>query len=193
MQTQIRTGTFETNSSSMHSLVVTKITGKYTPEELRKDVYINGGMWDLSCENLDFGRGFDILNTFEAKVRYAIAEFCGENYPDNFPAEEYSYDNALESFRKIEEVAKKAIPEIDGIKLGASFYEDPSAMEFGGIDHQSAGFLKDFLKRNEISLEDFLTRREYWVIIDGDESYMWDKMEESGQIDTSQIEYEERA
>lgn len=39
----------------------------------------------------------------------------------------------------------------------------------GDVDHQSAGLLNNFLRTHNVSLEDFLTRREYWVVVDGDE------------------------
>ena len=40
---QIRDNTFETNSSSSHSLIITDFDGKYTPEEMMKGIYL----WDI--------------------------------------------------------------------------------------------------------------------------------------------------
>ena len=37
---QIRDNTFETNSSSSHSLIITDFDGKYTPEEMMKGIYL---------------------------------------------------------------------------------------------------------------------------------------------------------
>ena len=41
MKTQIRMGVFESNSSSMHSLCVMKNEGKYTPQEITHDMYLD--------------------------------------------------------------------------------------------------------------------------------------------------------
>ena len=45
---QIRDNTFETNSSSSHSLIITDFDGKYTPEEMMRGIYL----WDDKKKSL---------------------------------------------------------------------------------------------------------------------------------------------
>ena len=76
---QIRDNTFETNSSSSHSLIITDFDGKYTPEEMMKGIYL----WEdketrMYESSLEFYRSpFSLLATFESKSRYAIASSQG--------------------------------------------------------------------------------------------------------------------
>lgn len=104
MKVKIRRGCFETNSSSMHSIVVTKEDRKYSPEEFNQGVYINkDGEWHPW--GLDFGRSpFAILNTFESKLRYAIAEYCGG----------YSSDDDIDKYGpEFDRITKKYFPSFD--------------------------------------------------------------------------------
>ena len=107
----IRKGCFETNSSSMHSIVVTKNDKHVTTEELidREDsqeyVYLGKDgiimLWDI-----DYGYGrspFAILATFEDKLKYAMCEFLGYKYADD-----PEYDEIYDEFVAI---VKELIPE----------------------------------------------------------------------------------
>ena len=70
MKTQIRMNTFETNSSSMHSLqILPKETGKITSvkdilEDERINISSEGVLTINSSYDLDFGWGFEILTSF---------------------------------------------------------------------------------------------------------------------------------
>lgn len=95
MKYQIRKGCFETNSSSMHSLIITKENEniRMTQEEIREEFYLDSP-WrkernkKYGCEVVnvsdyynDFGRSpFSVLSSFREKLNYAIAEYCGNNY-----------------------------------------------------------------------------------------------------------------
>lgn len=63
-------------------------------------------------------------------------------------------------------------------------YEMP---DIGMIDHQSMGLLKNFLKYQGISLEEFLTNKKYAVVIDGDEYMEFDHLLRAGFIDRNFI------
>ena len=92
---QIRKCCFETDSSSMHSLVVTKKNSniRMTQEEIRHEFYLDAP-WHKERHKNDekevvkidpwdneFGRSpFNVLVTFRDKLAYAIAEYCGGNY-----------------------------------------------------------------------------------------------------------------
>ena len=95
MKYQIRKGCFETNSSSSHSLIVTKKNSniRMTQEEIRHEFYLDAP-WHKERHKNDekevvkidpwdneFGRSpFNVLVTFRDKLAYAIAEYCGGNY-----------------------------------------------------------------------------------------------------------------
>lgn len=95
MKYQVRKGCFESNSSSMHSLVVTKKNSniRMTQEEIRDEFYLNEDWYKDRHKNdekeivkidpwdNEFGRSpFDVLVTFTDKLAYAVAEYCGNNY-----------------------------------------------------------------------------------------------------------------
>lgn len=61
---------------------------------------------------------------------------------------------------------------------------------FGYVDHQSSGLLEGFLKKNNITLKEFLFNKKYIVIVDGDEYCMFDKAKESGLINLDNIQQE---
>lgn len=111
MKINIRRNCFETNSSSMHSIVVTNDEGIYSADEITDKMYIwedgEFKIWD--DDDLNFGRyPFQILTTFEEKLCYAIASLCG-GYTDE--------EEADQNFEMLENIAKKYIPELKCIIL----------------------------------------------------------------------------
>ena len=220
MKINIRRNCFETNSSSMHSIVVTDENGTYNEKEMLEKMYIwdNGKFEIWNDDDLDFGRyPFRILTTFVEKLCYAIASLCG-GYTDE--------EEADKNFEMLENIAKKHIPTLkliklpekrepvflleNGTEIGPSgvwledddelYYHNNTRKErvtrsdyeyvtpdYGYVDHQSSGLLEGFLKKNNISVEDFLTCKKYYVIIDGDEYCEWDKLKLSGLLNKSRI------
>ena len=176
---QIRDNTFETNSSSSHSLIITDFDGKYTPEEMMKNIYL----WDdketrIYESNLEFYRSpFSLLATFESKSRYAIA----------------SSDGRLAD--EVEKIWHKYIPNFNGFKFDMKTEEydydkkewvdldEPKPIYGGTDDYQIEGWLKSY----NVSLEDFLTMRRYMVVCDGDEYREWYHILDSGLVDKSHI------
>lgn len=88
MKLQVRNGCFETNSSSMHSIIVTnKITSYMTQREIRDEYYLDmeynkdKNYIEINEYENDYGRSpFDVLISFREKLTYAIASFCGNCY-----------------------------------------------------------------------------------------------------------------
>lgn len=95
MKYQIRKSVWESNSSSMHSLVVTKKNSniRMTQEEIRYEFYLDEDWYKnrhkndekeivkIDPWNNEFGRSpFTVLTTFRDKLYYAVAEYCGDNY-----------------------------------------------------------------------------------------------------------------
>ncbi len=180
---QIRTGVFETNSSSMHSLVVKKTSEYYSEEELKHHMYLHEGIWDIwEPESIRFGRApFDCLSTFESKVRYAIASLCG-----------YRLD-AEERFKEIESIVIDVVRDCVGISLPEIDYyneetdEDEPHLCYGGVDED---ILTPFLEETGVSLKEFLTNKKYVVIVDGDEYCIWNSLKKSGLVNMDEIEKE---
>ena len=176
---QIRDNTFETNSSSSHSLIITDFDGKYTPEEMMKGIYL----WEdketrMYESNLEFYRSpFSLLATFESKSRYAIASSQGHLADE------------------VEKIWRKYIPNFNGFKFDMETEEydydkkewvdldEPKPIYGGTDDYQIEGWLKSY----NVSLEDFLTMRRYMVVCDGDEYREWYHILDSGLVDKSHI------
>lgn len=176
MKRQVRNSVFETNSSSMHSLVIKKSDGYYTEDELREDLYLDrNNAWEIwSDEYIRFGRApFGCLGTFESKVRYAIASLCG-----------YRADAAI-VFEEIESLVREIIPECTYIKLPKNNWSNKTS--YGCVDED---ILTGFLEEEHISLKEFLTNKKYVVIVDGDEYCIWNSLKESGLVNVNDIEKE---
>lgn len=138
---QIRYGCFETNSSSMHSLVVMKRGEYYTKDEITKGIYlIKDGVWDIwNGDSLYFGRSpFRTLNTFKDKWMYACASLVKE-YKDDV-------------FKELESIAYKYIPNLTAIMLPklvehipkierGIVYSDVYTLEYGKTEEEMEKFI----------------------------------------------------
>ena len=253
MKYQIRKGCFETNSSSSHSLIITKKNSniRMTQDEIRDEFYLNEDWYKERHKNdekevveidpweNEFGRSpFNVLVTFEDKLAYAIAEYCGNNYSiksylesekvfdemfrpllirligcddiewdrwDDRPFE--IYVGGGDNLDEVEQVPydkliyvdkdeRKDLSEddlirgrykkvdIDGRPIEEAWFDVP---KFGEIDHASSGLLKRFLKDNNLSLEDYLVRKDVVVVITGDEYSTLSDMFECGLINKDSI------
>lgn len=175
---QIRRNVFETNSSSSHSLVITTDNEHYTREEINKNFYMTDGIVRLWESSLEFYRSpFDMLVTFKDKLRYAIAssngnlvdecrEIC-KKYVDGFidfefDTKDYVWDSEVKDYVETNE----PIP------------------NYGGTDDYQ---IEGWLKKYNVSLEEFLTNKRYIVVVDGDEYQIFDHIKKSGLFDTSKI------
>ena len=170
---QIRKSMFETNSSSMHSIVVTSeehllaekdlFAGNYYGKNFYKDICLDdNGLWYFCKEDLDFGtHPFRILCTLKEKTAYAIASLCS-----------YQCD-AENTIERMEEIIETVVPDFKGFRFDKETYEDEGEEHsydiYGGVDHQSYMLLQNVLWEEDITLEDFLLNEKYWVIIDSDD------------------------
>lgn len=175
---QIRRNVFETNSSSSHSLVITTDDEHYTREEINKNFYMTDGIVRLWESSLEFYRSpFDMLVTFKDKLRYAIASSNG---------------NLVDECR---EICKKYVDEFIDFEFDTKDYvwnsnvndyveaKSPVPNYGGTDDYQIEGWLKKY----NVSLEEFLTNKRYIVVVDGDEYNCWLHIKDSGLVDTSKI------
>ena len=168
---QVRNNVFETTSSSSHSLVITTLNEHYTEDEMRKNVYIReNGIVRIWASSLEVYREpFDILCTFESKARYAIAASNGNLVAD------------------VQDIFRKYIDGFTNFVFAQTYksYDDEEMInDYGGTDDY---LIEGWLKKYNISLEEFLTNKRYVVICDGDEYCIWDHLKESGLIRTDMI------
>lgn len=212
---QVRYGCFETNSSSMHSLIIMNRDEYYTKEELTKGIYTTSdGTWDIWNEDsLYFGRSpFRTLSTFKDKWMYACASLVKEYKDNTFKELEsivYKYIPNLTAIKlpkttryipkledgKTKEEMKKFILEREekwGLKLDFwspdnSNYWSYYTIATGAVDED---ILSGFLKKNNITLEEFLTNKKYIVVQDGDEHGYWQDIKDTGLINMDMIESE---
>ena len=163
---QIRSSVFETNSSSSHSLVITTDNEHYTKEEMMSNIYLRkDGTIRIFASHLQFYRSpFDILTTFYDKARYAIAASNGNLVAD------------------VQDIFRKYIDGFTNFVFEQTYksYDDEEIInDYGGTDDY---LIEGWLKKYNISLEEFLTNKRYVVICDGDEYCIWDHLKESGLI-----------
>ena len=176
---QIRANTFETNSSSSHSLIITDFDGKYTSEEMMKGIYL----WEdketrMYESDLEFYRSpFSLLATFESKSRYAIASSNGR-LADEVEKIWYKYIPNFNGFEFDMKTEEYDYDKKDWVDLN-----EPKPIYGGTDDYQIEGWLKSY----NVSLEDFLTMRRYMVVCDGDEYREWYHILDSGLVDKSHI------
>lgn len=122
---QIRTGTFETNSSSMHSLVILDKKSKLSPSNLPVS---SDGI--LKIETGEFGWGYEMLETQLEKTEYLFTLLCcyegiesQEDLEDNM-----TYIEWVEKLEKYAGIKKVLITNFDGY-----------------VDHQSCCSPDEFL------------------------------------------------
>ena len=218
MKKQIRRGCFETNSSSMHSLVIKKGDEYATSEECKNSCWISNNKLQLDYD-MEFGRSpFELLDSFYGKLRYAIASLCG-SYTPKEKADKIFENEFLPIIKEVipdvtdvdfkdedelvfyDENGKEVDAEWDYegkyyycIKNGKKIHVKKSwkitGRDYGCVDHQSNGVLSGFLKEHNISLKEFLTNKRYIVVIDGDEYCVWDSIKDAGLVDMDKIDYE---
>lgn len=177
MKRTIRRGVFETNSSSMHSIVVTKndVTNKDYFEcyiGCDKKMHLYEG-------DLEFSRSpFEVLVTAERKFEYAIASFLGDAIYEHLSRNGEPDDYLREMMKSFDSLAMSVF---DGCK-GIEYPKKLNDYSFGYVDHESGRLLQRFLKIEDISLEEFITNPKYIVVIDGDEYCVFNSMKKTGLI-----------
>ena len=176
---QIRQSVFETNSSSMHSIVITNHDHVLTKDEYENESWNGVTRWDQLCltnnhklhlreEELTFDGGPQILCTVQEKCAFAIASKA-------------VWDWEMTDFLdELTDIVKEICPEFAGFEFDSDTWEDNgetyTSMKYGGIDHQSYGLLQDMLIQEEIELRDFILNTRYYVIIDWEDDDVFRKL-----------------
>ena len=182
MKRVIRCSAFETNSSSQHSIVVTKDDHMLTSDDMRtgwkeseeKELfYINKeGVWDIwGSEDLSFQRyPFDLLSTVEDKARYAIAEYCGE-YTRYTDEEKVNFINDLIA------LLNEVIPRVWDIKLPKQYID-----VYKDVDGNEVSRSHYVFRDREAEGEDGKRKYAYQDLDGVKHEVFWDYSEESPNI-----------
>jgi len=199
----IRRNVFETNSSSMHSLVVSKKVIPYTKEELRlgyNPQYDKKGfeLWKYFYDSADmiYERSpFRILHTPLDKLRYVSAYLLG-GYHDMEHKEEY-LNNRIQLITNLI-MKQTGITDPTKIKLykerkdwdyGTDMKNYKVVKDYGTVyDNESGENPMDFVKRKGIDFEDLILNPKYTIIVDGDEIQDFKGLFEAGIIDADNLE-----
>ena len=169
-----RAGVFETNSSSMHSLVVLKESAGFPKACDWERKELDDGSYAIIIGENDFGRApLEFLSHPVDKLVYLVADRYGR----------YSDDDA--GRREFVEMMRKALVGCSSIEFCEKGWDGKT--DYGYVDHQSSGYVWRELKRNGIDAVEFVQDPRYVIIIDGDEYCAWDEMKESGLVNASNI------
>ena len=187
---QIRQGCFETNSSSMHSLIIKKKDDYPDIGELEdsmgiyrigKESWINENNSDRINlhiykinEDIYYGRyPFTVLSDIRDKLKYYIASEC----------------KTKEDIENVETILHEIFDNIKEIKFSSSNNKDWGNGDYDQYGYaQNYGYFTKALAENNITLKEFLTNNRYVIIVDGDEYQEFEKMKESGLIDFTAID-----
>lgn len=162
MKKKIRYGVYETNSSSCHSLVISKhkIMNFVLPKP--------DGDGYLHMTFGEFGWHEARYNDPITKLSYALT-MVAMTHMKEFNNKEEFYE--LDDFKMINNIIKDKIDDCDGIEIDEEEFKDDWYGVNGYIDHQSCenySCLQDFLNDYDVSLEDFIFNADVILITDND-------------------------
>mgnify|MGYP000857508042 CR=1 FL=1 len=162
MKIQIRNGTFETNSSSTHSVTIkTDCAKKYLVDA---DIYPG-----------EFGWGYEVLRTPSEKLSYILTHMAYKvALANNFRLNPSSIISRMKNLRQYKWIMGM-IEEKTGHSVNFIPLKNPDELfSLGYIDHQSIGVL-DFILDTKIKKEDFIRQLESlifgtgsYIVIDND-------------------------
>ncbi len=92
MKRKIRAGTFETNSSSMHSLVVENFSEKFSPHNIEASSLKKDKNGNIHVRLGEYGWGKKMLDTQQKKLNYLVTSIVCYKGIDNQEDLEDDYD-----------------------------------------------------------------------------------------------------
>lgn len=182
----IRRNVFETNSSSMHSLVIVKKPKPYTKNELSLFTYSNKDEFNLFdwSEDGNYERApYRVLRTPLDKLRYYSAYILGT-------CEELDKINDIKNFINQQtginqENINLEHVETRYIKRG----EEVESRDYGYVSSNDSGEdVFEFVKRKNIDWKDLILNPKYVIIVDGDEYQLFKALFESNILDANSFE-----
>lgn len=162
MKRKIRCGVWQTNSSSEHSVSISKKKMmNFALPELDEEDYL------VACFD-EFGWEIRSYNSPMIKLSYALT-MVAMVHSHEFYSEEEFYE--LDDFKMIEDVVKNKISDCKGIQMAEHSFDNEFCGIDGYIDHQSYecySCLQDFLNDYDITLEDFIFNADVILQTDND-------------------------
>lgn len=146
-----------------------KYNNKYQKERLENFSRIKDSLKDLGIKDIHVNEDYDAAYLDENGN--VVDDYYAEDGPD-----EEDVDFTINAGGKRYEVTRVRRHEVTRVFL--------SSYNFGCVDHQSAGILESFLKKENISIKDFLINKKYVIVIDGDEYGTFNKYLLSGILHT---------
>ena len=165
---KVRTGAFETNSSSMHSIAIKCNKKRISPEQYAHII----SRWYEDDELIpvrfnDFGWGPYVYIEFEPKLSYLVTlikEVNGISLPGHCDAPSgKTFDDVKTEIENTEEWGQ--IDDVIYEHTGLRMELEPSE---GYVDHQSVRSINHFLENEGVDLFTFLFDKNYVLIIDND-------------------------
>ena len=186
MKQIIRYNTFETNSSSMHSLVVAKNPRPYNKRELALNCYSPDRSYELffcyNEEGADFNRyPFQVLRDPADKLRYYVAHEIGT----------CEKKNLIPKVKKF--ISKQTGVPVKKIEIGItnrwSHTNKAKRDYYGFVEHNDTGESPfDYINRKGITMEELVLNPKYIIIVDGDEYCEFKKLFESNLLNANDFE-----
>ena len=182
----IRRSVFETNSSSMHSLVIVKKPKPYTKDELNLFTY--NGEYEFNLfydrEDANYERApYRVLRTPLDKLKYYSAYILGTcNKLDkigeikNFINQQTGIDQENINLEHVETHYTRSGKEIE-------------TRDYGYVSSNDSGEdVFDFVKRKNIDWKDLILNPKYVIIVDGDEYQLFKALFKSNILDANDFE-----
>ncbi len=161
-----RLGLFETNSSSSHSISVSKLDRGYS------ELFINNdGIIEVTFG--EFGWGPDILSLPEDKLSYYLTDLAcshGISYGRNKWDDGIKKIRGLPEFKELLDILKCRYPNFKDICFIKT--DEDEYYQFGYVDHQSTGTSLDK------DIKELIFNNSYIIIIDNDNSYHFEDYSE---------------
>ena len=154
MKRQIRRCVFETNSSSMHSLVVMKKSSTYSKDEILDGFYLfddketgeKNCVWEMRNDDLEFGRSpFRALGNFHDKWLYACASLVKE-YKDDI-------------YNELERIALKHVPGLKIVQMPLTKGDIPDKDDTNFKDNE---YYQEYGKTEDELVEYLMKKEEDW-------------------------------
>lgn len=154
MKRQIRRCVFETNSSSMHSLVVMKKAATYSKDEILDGFYLfddditgeEDCVWKIRDDDLEFGRSpFRALGNFHDKWLYACASLVKE-YKDDI-------------YNELERIALKHVPGLKIVQMPLTKGHIPDKDDTNFKDNE---YYQEYGKTEDELVEYLMKKEEDW-------------------------------
>lgn len=158
MKRTIRKGVFETNSSSIHTLVISHSDHIVIPEE----IYFDFG---------EYGWGYDELYSPQDRANYLYTYICSE-YDDNYDwYEEHGYSHPDKSRTDVLKHLENILHEI-GVKncIFRKPRNEKYSFDCGCIDHSRElySFFEPMLDGDIEALKNWLFNNDNFIILDSD-------------------------